>query len=65
MVVAIMILGLAANAQEGETNIGGVIGIPVGDASDAFDITGSIEVNYLFNVSEKFKVGPSVSYLNF
>ncbi|CAM1370528.1 outer membrane beta-barrel protein [Tenacibaculum xiamenense] len=65
LVAAMMLIGLAANAQEGELNVGGTIGLPVGDASDAFDVTGAIEANYLFNVSEKFKVGPSVSYLHF
>ncbi|SEB42868.1 hypothetical protein SAMN04489761_0656 [Tenacibaculum sp. MAR_2009_124] len=65
LVAAIMLFGLAVNAQEGELNVGGTIGLPVGDASDAFDVTGSIEANYLFSVSEKFKVGPSVSYVHF
>lgn len=59
-----MAFGIAVNAQEGELNVGGTIGLPVGDASEA-NVTGAIEANYLFKVSEKFKVGPSISYLHF
>lgn len=65
LVVAMMAFGLAANAQEGELNVGGTIGLPVGDFSNTHDVTGSIEANYLFNVAEGLKVGPSVSYLHF
>ena len=65
LLVAMMAFGMAVNAQEGELNVGGTIGLPVGDASDAFDVTGAIEANYLFKVSDDFKVGPSVSYLHF
>lgn len=64
LLVAMMAFGIAVNAQEGQLNVGGTIGLPVGDASDA-NVTGAIEANYLFTVSEGFKVGPSVSYLHF
>ena len=62
--IAMMAFGVAVNAQEGELNVGGTIGLPVGDSSDA-NVTGAIEANYLFKVSEDFKVGPAVSYLHF
>ncbi len=65
LLVAMMAFGVAVSAQEGELNVGGTIGLPTGDASDFFDVTGAIEANYLFTASEKFKVGPSVSYLHF
>ncbi|WP_272149334.1 hypothetical protein [Tenacibaculum aiptasiae] len=65
LLVAMMAFGMAVNAQEGQLNVGGTIGLPVGDASDAFDVTGAIEANYLFKVSEKLQVGPSVSYIHF
>ncbi|WP_417785113.1 hypothetical protein [Tenacibaculum sp.] len=64
LVVAMMALGLAVNAQEGQLNVGGTIGLPVGDFEGA-NVTGAIEANYLFNVAEGFKVGPSVSYVHF
>ncbi len=64
LVVAMMAFGLAVNAQEGQLNVGGTIGLPVGDAEDA-NVTGAIEANYLFDIAENFKVGPSVSYLHF
>lgn len=68
LLVAMMAFGLAVNAQEGQLNVGGTIGLPVGDASQDFmglSVTGAIEANYLFNVSDKFQVGPSVSYIHF
>ncbi|WP_299104418.1 outer membrane beta-barrel protein [uncultured Tenacibaculum sp.] len=65
LLVAMMAFGVAMNAQDGgELNVGGTIGLPIGDSSEA-NVTGSIEANYLFNVSEDFKVGPAVSYLHF
>ncbi|OCK42302.1 hypothetical protein PG911_09905 [Tenacibaculum ovolyticum] len=64
LLVAMMAFGIAVNAQEGQLNVGGTIGLPVGDASES-NVTGAIEANYLFTVSEGFKVGPSVSYLHF
>ncbi|RSC92996.1 outer membrane beta-barrel protein [Tenacibaculum singaporense] len=64
LVVAMMAFGLAVNAQEGQLNVGGTIGLPIGDSEEA-NVTGAIEANYLFNAGEKFKVGPSVSYLHF
>lgn len=59
LLVAMMAFGLAVNAQEGQLNVGGTIGLPAGDASEDFmglSVTGAIEANYLFNVSEKFQV---------
>ena len=64
LLVAMMAFGVAVNAQEGQLNVGGTIGLPIGDSSES-NVTGAIEANYLFTVSEKFKVGPSVSYLHF
>ena len=64
LVIAMVAAGFTANAQKAELNVGGTIGLPVGDSSEA-NITGAIEVNYLFTVADKIKVGPSVSYLHF
>ena len=64
LTVAMFTLGLTANAQKGELNVGGTIGLPVGDTSEA-NVTGAIEANYLFSVADKMKVGPSVSHLHF
>lgn len=61
-----MAFGIAVNAQEGELNVGGTIGLVGGDLnSEAYDVAGAIEANYLFKVSDEFKVGPSISYLHF
>ncbi|MCI2228372.1 outer membrane beta-barrel protein [Polaribacter sp. MSW13] len=63
-VFAICGLG-TANAQEGAFNVGGNLGFPTGDMSDISSFAISVEANYLFNLSDEFKVGPSVSYLHY
>ncbi|WP_440881188.1 outer membrane beta-barrel protein [Tenacibaculum sp. C7A-26P2] len=65
LVAAMMVFGLAANAQEGQFNVGANFGLPLGDSSDYTSFAMSAEVNYLFSVSDDFKVGPSVSYLHY
>lgn len=65
LVVAMMAFGIAVNAQDGQFNIGANVGIPTGDASNATSFALSAEANYLFNVSDQFKVGPSVSFVNY
>ena len=63
--IAIALGALTASAQEGQFNVGANIGIPVGDVKDATSISYSIEANYLFEVADAIKVGPSVSYLGY
>lgn len=63
--IAILLAGLTVSAQEGQFNAGANIGIPTGDSGDSTSIAYSIEANYLFEVSDAFKVGPSVSYLGY
>ena len=65
LVAAMMVFGLAANAQEGQFNVGANFGLPVGVSSDLTSFVMGAEVNYLFSVSDDFKVGPSVSYLHY
>lgn len=65
LVAAMMFIGLAVNAQEGQFNVGVNLGLPLGDSSDVYSFAFGGEVNYLFNVSDDFKVGPSVSYVNY
>ncbi len=65
LVVALMALGLAVNAQEGKLNVGLNLGLPMGDASDAYSFVLAPEANYLFQVSDKVLVGPTVSFYHF
>ena len=65
LVAAMMVFGLAANAQEGQFNVGANFGLPVGIISDLTSFVMGAEVNYLFSVSDDFTVGPSVSYLHY
>ncbi len=42
---------------------GGIhLGLPIGDAGDISTFSLIADLNYLFDVSEEFKVGPSVGY---
>ncbi|WP_175577900.1 outer membrane beta-barrel protein [Tenacibaculum jejuense] len=56
---------LISNAQDGEFNIGANFGLPVGDIDVSHNFAISAEVNYLFDVSDEFQVGPSVSFINY
>ncbi|MDO6601020.1 outer membrane beta-barrel protein [Tenacibaculum sp. 1_MG-2023] len=63
--IALVAFTFAATAQDGKFNLGVNLGLPTGDVSDFYSFVGSIEANYLFDVSEEFQVGPSASYSHF
>lgn len=62
--ITIVIAGFTANAQ-GKFGLGANVGIPLGDTNKYTKFMFSVETNYLFEVTDNFKVGPSVSYLYF
>lgn len=64
LLIAMVAVGFTVNAQKGELNLGGTVGLPIGDSENA-NVTGAIEANYLFEVSDEFKVGPSIAYWHF
>lgn len=64
VVVAMVIAGFTANAQ-GNFNLGANVGLPLGDISKSTKFMFSVESNYLFEIADNFKVGPSVSYQYF
>ena len=65
-IAAMAVLGLVnVNAQEGVFNAGVNLGLPTGDMSDISSFAISVEANYLFQMSDEFKVGPSISYLHY
>ena len=66
LIAVVAILGLGSvNAQEGVFNLGVNFGLPTGDADDFYSLAIGVEANYLFQVSEEFQVGPSVSYISY
>ncbi|MDO6812424.1 outer membrane beta-barrel protein [Tenacibaculum soleae] len=62
--VAVVAASFTANAQ-GQFNAGVNLGLPVGDASNVSSFAFGVEANYLFEVSDEFKVGPTASYVHF
>ncbi|SNR15680.1 outer membrane beta-barrel protein [Tenacibaculum jejuense] len=62
LTIAVIAFGFVAKAQDGQFNVGGYIGLPIGDAGDAYSFSYGAEVNYLFELSEEFQLGPSLSY---
>lgn len=52
-----------ATAQESKLNLGAGLGITSADAIGG--VAFSLESNYLFKISDKFKLGPSVSLLHY
>lgn len=65
LVIAMVAIGLTAHAQDGTFNVGANIGLPSADADTGYDFAISLEANYLFEVSDEFKVGPSLSYAHY
>lgn len=50
-------------AQKNHLNLGGNLGLSGGEANTS--LTLSLESNYLFNLSDKFKLGPSIMFLHY
>ncbi|MRX67743.1 hypothetical protein SAMN06265349_105116 [Flavobacterium resistens] len=62
--VAVMAFSFA-NAQEGHFKIGAHVGIPLGDAGDAYSVNLGADAAYLWNVSDKFSAGATTGYTTF
>ena len=60
-VIAVMVFGLA-NAQDGHFKVGAHVGVPLGDAGDAFSVNIGADVAYLWNVADKFSAGVTTGY---
>ena len=63
--ISMAFAGLTASAQDGSLNVGVNGLLPLGDAGDAYSFALSAEANYLFEVSDKVALGPSVSFINY
>lgn len=62
--ITIVIAGFTANAQ-GKFNLGVNLALPLGDAGKVSSIGVMPEASYLFDVSDQFKVGPSIAYTHY
>ena len=60
LVAVIAAFGFNANAQEFKAGINA--GLPIGDAGDSYTFSVVLDVNYLWNVSEKFDAGIATGY---
>ncbi len=65
LVALVAMFSITTMNAQGNFNVGVNAGIPTGDVSDLYSFTLGIEANYLFEVSDKFQVGPTVSFVNF
>jgi opacity protein-like surface antigen len=65
LVALVAMFSITTMNAQGAFNVGVNAGIPTGDVSDFYSFAVGIEANYLFEVSDEFQVGPSVSFVNF
>jgi len=62
LLAAVAVFGFSSVNAQGEFNAGVFGGIPMGDAGDFTTFSLGLDVEYLFEVSDAFSVGPSVGY---
>jgi len=65
IVAVVAIFSFTSINAQGGFNIGANLGLPTSDAGDFYSFVAGAEANYLFEISDEFKVGPSVSYINY
>ncbi|SHL66883.1 hypothetical protein [Chryseobacterium polytrichastri] len=61
---AFALLGGAAQAQEG-FRLGGHVGAPLGDASDAASVTIGVDAAYMWNITKGLDIGVTTGYSHF
>ena len=62
IVLAVFAVFAVANVNAQDFNAGLSFGLPVGDAGDSHTFTMAFDINYLWNVSEKFDAGIATGY---
>ncbi|MDD7886991.1 outer membrane beta-barrel protein [Flavivirga sp. 57AJ16] len=62
---AIAVFGLTSINAQGGFKAGINAGLPIGDAGDLTTFAIAVDLGYLFEVSDAFEVGPTVSYQHF
>lgn len=61
LIIAIVLVGFTAKAQE--FNLGLSAALPTGDAGDLYTFSLVLDAEYLYEVSEQFKVGGTTGYI--
>ena len=61
---AVLAFGFS-NAQEGGFKAGVHFGMPMGDFKDAYGLNYGLDVAYLWNISDDFKVGATTGYSSY
>lgn len=54
-----------ANAQEAGFKAGVHVGLPMGDIKEGFSLNAGLDVAYMFEVADKFLVGPTTGYSHY
>lgn len=62
LLIAMVTFGFVVNAQDSQISAGANVGLPLGNAGKTTKFMFSVEGNYLFEVVDRLKVGPSLSY---
>ena len=62
--VAVFAFGFA-NAQDTQFKIGANVGLPLGDFKDSYSLAAGLDVAYLWEVSDAFKVGATTGFGTF
>lgn len=60
-IVTMFLLTIGVQAQGG-FNLGVFVGIPVADGADVATFSTGIDVSYLFEINDKFSLGPATGY---
>ncbi len=64
-IVALILVALFSNAQDSKLKVGINFGLPMGDFKDAYSFSAAVNANYLFPISEKFKLGATAGYQHY
>ncbi|TYB72617.1 outer membrane beta-barrel protein [Bizionia gelidisalsuginis] len=61
---AVAVFGFLSVSAQGQFKVGANIGLPVGDFSDFYSLSAGLDVAYLVDVSDQFKVGAATGFMN-
>jgi opacity protein-like surface antigen len=62
---AVIAVFAIANVNAQDFNLGVNLGLPLGDIKDAYTLNIGVEANYLWEVSEEFKLGVAAGYSHY
>lgn len=59
LLITFVFVSIITQAQDGQLQLGAQLGIPTGNAGDAFSIALGVDGNYLFTIEDQFSLGPA------